>query len=220
MAVNRMESANLGLLKTLRLPGQKLKQSLQQKCQWNSKPATAAEEPVELETGDCNRRSDGTRNRHLAEDPVELETGVAAEDPVELETATAAEKPVESETSTEAENPVEEVADSSWQTSWLEDNLSMIAAAAGGLFGVGVLTALVRGRKKQPLTEEIAEVDENMLPDSWDHKTETGSQSEVDQEELPSNGEYVGMDVPALEQDATEVDTLAAVDVYMAYCPL
>ena len=179
--------------------------------------STAEQESVELESGTAAEQSAEPDTSTAAEDAVELETTIAAVEPVEPATGNPAADPVMPDTGTEAENPVEKVADNNRQSSWLKDNLSMIAAAAGGLFGVGVLTALVRGRKKQPLTEAIVRADKDVSSDSGDDKTESNSQPHVDQDEPPAKGVYVATGAPAMGQDETEVDALAAADVYIAY---
>lgn len=116
-----------------------------------------------------------------------------------------------------AEKPVEMVADSSKQTSWLEDNLTMIAAAAAGLFGMGVLIALVRGRgKKQPLTAEVGVDDEAFTPRVYADKSRTGSQAVIDQGK-PSDNKHPAESLQASADDSVEVDPLAAADVYIAY---
>ncbi len=134
-------------------------------------------------------------------------------EPIE-DIAAASAKP---EAITAAEKPVETVADSSKQTSWLEDNLTMIAAAAAGLFGMGVLIALVRGRqKKQALAEDAGAADEETIPRIHDDKTGTGNQPEVDPEK-PFLNEHAAKNIQISEDDAVEVDPLAAAEVYIAY---
>lgn len=134
-------------------------------------------------------------------------------EPIE-DTAAASAKP---EAITAAEKPVETVADSGKQTSWLENNLTMIAGAAAGLFGMGVLIALVRGRqKKQALAEDTGAADEETIPRVYDDKTGTGGQPEVDLEKSYLS-EHSAKNIQASEDDAVEVDPLAAADVYIAY---
>lgn len=143
----------------------------------------------------------------------EPEAIVAAEKPEEPETNAAAQESIVDETSTVAEKTMEIVADgSSQQTSWLEDNLTMIAAAVGGLFGLGVLAAVFRNRRKQPLTEKAAPI----LTNTSEVDTAINDQQEVDQEERLIS-EYTAKDKRKSEDHAVEVDPIAAADVYIAY---
>jgi len=151
------------------------------------------------------------------EDSVE-ETSVAEPEP---EAAAATETPVaqlETEVAAATEAPVEPVADTgSKQSSWLEDNLIMIGAVAGGLFGVGLLIALFGGnREKKTRLEDAHSADEGILLNTSGDAEGVTSKAKAEHD-TSFLSEYSTEDLHALQEDTAEVDPVAEADVYIAY---
>jgi pilus assembly protein FimV len=202
-AVRNMESQLEDLKSLLVLKDEQLAQLRARKITTADDSVVVADAPQDALSTEAQVETDETIDQDQA-----VTEAAAISDSKPAEDAAVVE--AEPEAIAAAEKPSETVADSSSkQTSWLEDNLTMIAAAAAGLFGTGVLIALMLGRrKKPPLPENDSAEDEEYVPRIYDDTAGISSQSEEVAQENPSRSEY---------EDGVEVDPLAAADVYIAY---